>query len=448
MKSIRFYLVVALLSTIALGNFVAAVYGYRSSMQEAQTLLDTHLSDTTSLLLLTARTTATGVTDAPSDRLAFQIWSDDGKLILHSENSGTTPITRFEEGYRDENFEGYRWRVLSRFDPTRQRWILVGERIDMRIELADDIILRAVLPIVVSLPILAVIVWLVVGNGLSLIKRLASELRDKRADDLSRLSTEDPPVELAPVVNAINDLLRRLNDAVVRERRFSADAAHELRTPISSIKVHLHNLHQEFPEHADALAVLDQDLSRLGHLIEQMMLLYRMTPEHYLANMQTIDLYTLAQTVISDFYPGVDSKGQTISLEGSSESVTGDESALVIMLGNLILNASKYSPNGASIKVQVGRSDLGVVLSVEDTGPGIPLAEISRVFDRFYRVGGDRHDSTEQGCGLGLAIVKHIADLHHATLNVENNANGPGLSVTVTFPVELETSLLVKGHKE
>jgi two-component system sensor histidine kinase QseC len=444
-KSIRFYLVVALLATIALGNFVAAVYGYRSSMQEAEKLLDTHLADTATVLQI-AGASATGVAGEPSNRLAFQIWSEDGTLILRSANSGTDAITGFEEGYREENFEGHRWRVLSRHDEARHRWILVAERIDMRIELADNIILRAILPIVVSLPVLAAIVWLVVGNGLSLIKRLARELRNKRADDLTRLSTSDPPRELVPVVDAINDLLRRLNEAVVRERRFSADAAHELRTPISSIKVHLHNLHRDFPEHADALAALDRDLSRLSHLIEQMMLLYRITPEHYLANMRTVDLYAVAQKAISDLYGRIDAKEQVISLEGSAETITGDEASLVILLGNLIMNASKYSPQGASIRVLVERSDLGIRLCVQDTGPGIPLAEIGRVFDRFYRIGGDRHDSTEEGCGLGLAIVRHIADLHHATLHIENNADGPGLAVSITFPTGLDTSLAAAGR--
>jgi len=446
-KSIRFYLVVALLSTVALGNFVAAVYGYRSSMIEAQALLDMQLADTATLIN-TMQPRSTRLVDQPSSRLAFQIWAENGRLIQRSSNSGETPITRFEDGYRDENFEGYRWRVLGRFDERQGRWILVAERIDIRTRLADDLILRAVVPIVVSLPIIAFIVWLVVGNGLSLIKKLAQELRGKRADDLSRLTTSNPPVELAPVVDAINDLLRRLNESVVRERRFSADAAHELRTPLSAIKVHVHNLRREFPEHAQELAILDRDLGRLSHLIEQIMLLYRVTPEHYQANMQKIDLHALAQSVIGDLYTDIENRDQTISLAGTSQVISGDHDSLVILLGNLILNASKYSPEGASIHVYVDHTELGICLGVEDTGSGIPLAEISRVFDRFYRVGGDRHASTTDGCGLGLAIVKHIADLHHANIALENNADGPGLTVNVFFPVDIESSLFIQGVVE
>jgi len=443
-KSIRFYLVVALLATIVLGNFVAAVYGYRSSMQAAQRLLDTQLADTASMLQ-TLPTPNRGVIARPSDRLAYQIWNEAGRLIVRTDNAGEAPISELSEGYREENFQGRRWRVLSRFDTGTRRWFLVAERIDIRTGLADGIILRAVVPIVVSMPIIAAIVWLVVGNGLALVKKLARELRDKRADDLSLLTTTDPPVELAPVVDAVNDLLRRLNESIARERRFSADAAHELRTPLSAIKVHVHNLRNEFPEHDEALRVLDRDVGRLGHLIEQILLLYRLTPEHYKAKMETIDLQALAQKVIGDIYIQVERRQQAIALEGGQEWITGDEASLDILLRNLILNASKYAPEGASIRVFVGRNDFGILLAVQDTGPGIPLPDIKRVFDRFYRVGGDRHASAEEGCGLGLAIVRHISDLHHANLNIENNADGPGLTVSVTFPVDFDAPLFLEG---
>lgn len=445
MRSIRFYLVVALLSTVVLGNFVAAVYGYRSSMIEAQALLDSQLNDTATLIGM-MRPTDRAVLDPPSSRLSYQIWSDNGALIQRSENTSDKPISGFEEGYKDGNFGGHRWRLLSRHDSRQGRWILVGERVDIRTDLADRLILRAVVPIVASLPVIALIVWFVVGNGLSLLKNLAQELRNKRADDLSVLTTGSPPVELAPVVDAINDLLQRLGGAVTRERRFSADAAHELRTPLSAIKVHIHNLRREYPDKTETLDVLDRDVSRLSHLIAQILLLYRTTPEVYNANLQEVDLHALAQSVIGDLYEEIDDKQQTISLLGGSQVVTGDNDSLVILLNNLVLNASKYSPPGSSITVAVNRTELGICLSVEDTGPGIPLAEIGRVFDRFYRVGGDRHSSAVEGCGLGLSIVKHIADLHRANVVLENNANGPGLSVNVFFPNDFNAALIFQRH--
>lgn len=445
MKSIRSFLLVALFSTVLLGNLLAAVFGYRVSMRAAHSMLDTQLADTAALMeALPVPDIA--VAKRPSDWLAFQIWTENGKLLARSDNAGIAPIAGFEEGYRDVEFDGFRWRVIGRFDETARRWYLVAERIDIRNELALDVVLMAVAPILISVPVIALFVWLAVGNGLSLIQRLAAELRGKRADDLSRLRTSDPPLELAPVVDAVNDLLRRLDDAVLRERRFAADAAHELRTPLSALKVNLHNLYTELPDETDKLALLDRDLSRLGHLVEQMMLLYRLSPEHYQANMEMLDLHRLAQSVISELYEQIERKGQSISLHGESLSIIGDAASLQILVSNLILNASKYSPEGAEIRVSVERAEFGIRFRVSDTGPGIPLTELKRVFDRFYRVGGDRHSSSEPGCGLGLAIVQYIADLHHAKLHAENNSDGPGLSVDVTFPIEFDDPLFAPGY--
>lgn len=445
MKSIRLYLIVALLAAVTLGNFVAAVYGYKSGSAEVEALLDAQLADTVALIR-TMRPSREPVTLPPSERMAFQVWTADGTLVQRSTNSDSAPISPFEDGYRDENFAGYRWRVLSRYDDRSGLWLQVAERIDIRTGLADDIILQALLPIILSLPLIAAIVWLVVGNGLSLIGKLANELSSKRADDLSRLGTSDPPIELAPVVDAINDLLRRLDNSIQRERRFSSDAAHELRTPLSAIKVHLHNLKQQFPENNEVLQTLDRDLARLSHLIEQIMLLYRTAPEQYQADMREVDLHALAQAVIGELFADIDRKEQTISLRGTCQKITGDEASLTILLSNLIQNASKYSPKGATITVSVDREDLGIWLGVADTGPGIPLTEINQVFDRFRRVGGDRHQSSVDGCGLGLSIVRHIAELHHANISLQNNQNGPGLTVGILFPADINSMTSAWKH--
>jgi len=443
-KSIRARLVLALLAAITLINFIAAVRGYRASMTAAEALLDTQLADTAALIQ-TMQPAIEPVSVPPSERLAFQIWTADGALIQRSANTAEAPITDFQSGYRDENFAGYRWRVLSRFDTRSKLWLLVAERIDIRLGLTEKIVVQAVLPIVLSLPLVAAIIWLLVGNGLSLVRKLAKELSAKRADDLSRLDSDDPPSELVPVVDAINDLLRRLNESVQRERRFSADAAHELRTPLSAIKVHVHNLKQEFPERAGELQVLDRDLGRLAHLIDQIMLLYRMAPEHYQATMKPVDLHALVQSVIGELFSEIDRRHQTISLTGVSQEITGDVVSLNILLRNLILNAVKYSPEHASIKISVDREVPGVRLDVRDTGPGIPPAEINQVFNRFHRVGGDRHPSDVDGCGLGLSIVQHIADLHHANIRMQNNDSTPGLTVSVFFPFATKAGNLAGG---
>jgi two-component system sensor histidine kinase QseC len=242
-------------------------------------------------------------------------------------------------------------------------------------------------------------------------------------------------------------LLHRLDESIKRERRFSSDAAHELRTPISALKVHVHNLRQQFPDNNEDLRVLDRDLGRLGHLIEQIMVLYRTSPEHYQASMRSINLSDLARSVIAELYSDIDARDQTIALSGTSQTIIGDEDSLRIMLANLIQNASKYSPEGATITVSVDKEELGIWLGVKDTGPGIPLTEINQVFDRFRRVGGDRHTSAVDGCGLGLSIVKHIASLHHANISLQNNEDGPGLTVSVFFPADLHVFMGTEGNR-
>jgi len=177
---------------------------------------------------------------------------------------------------------------------------------------------------------------------------------------------------------------------------------------------------------------------------QQILLLYRTTPEHYQAKMQPTDLYALAQSVIAELYAKIEKRHQSISLTGSHQILTGDEASLGILLKNLITNASKYSPEGTAITVHVDRHNTGVLLEVTDTGPGIPLADLGRVLDRFYRVGGDRHSSETDGCGIGLSIVQHIAELHHANLNLYNNASSGGLTVSIIFPEKPESAMMAR----
>lgn len=433
MKSIRLFLIATLLAVITLANFLAAVQGYRASTERAQELLDIQLADTAALLSTTPISNRQ-IVQQPSGRLAFQIWSDGGKLLKRSSNTPATAIAELVPGYREDNFSNFRWRILSHHDAANKRWILVAERVDVRIDLADSIVIESVLPVLMGLPIVALLVWFIVGNGLSLLNTLAAEVAARRSDDLSALEITDPPVELAPVVTAINSLLQRLSAAVQREQRFASDAAHEMRTPLSALKVHIHNLKQDLPEHSDKLSSLDYDVARLEHLIEQIMLLHRISPENYHANMQTVSLQEIVQAVVSDVTPEINSRNQTITIKGEDQHIQGDAASLGILVSNLTLNASHYSPEGATLAIDIGANDFGVYLDVIDNGPGIPYVELRRVLDRFYRGGGDRHHSDFEGCGLGLAIAQHIAELHEAELMLNNNSPAAGLTARVLFP--------------
>lgn len=429
MKSIKLYLVIAILSTMTLLNFLAALHGYRSSVAAANNLFDTQLRETANLLDSFSDEMAS---EHPSERLVFQFWTWDQARLLHT-SGPSEPISDFAEGFGYKNFSGYRWRTFTLFSSERKRWTLVAERTDKRFLLAEVIALESIVPVVISLPLAGLLIWIIIRRGLSLLSRLAEDLARKKAGDLSAMQYDHTPRELTPVVLSINALFAELENALEREKRFAADAAHELRTPIAALRIHLHNLKHDLVEHRDKIDVVNGDVLRLEHLVEQILSLYQTTPAHFQARMENIDLYELAKDVIVEMYAEFEKKTQTVELSGERAELNGDANALTIMLHNLLINANKYSPVDGRIDVNVVRQHGKVVLTVSDTGPGIPESEYHRVFDRFYRVGGDRHASQVSGCGLGLSIVKHIAELHGAQIKLSSPPGHSGLVVTVVF---------------
>jgi two-component system sensor histidine kinase QseC len=431
-SSIRVFLVVVLLATITLTVFLSAMHGYRSSMEQAQQLFDIKLAEAARLLDDAAsprgsdRNTANG-------QFGFQVWQG-GSLVQRSANVPDTPIAPFEPGYHYSNFSDYRWRTYAWPVDGATRWIITAERVDVRTELGEDIILKSVLPVVASLPLSGLLIWFLVGYGLSPLRQLAHRLHSKRASELGALPVERQPRELIQLILSINDLLRRLEAAFEREKRFAADAAHELRTPISALKVHLHNLAQDLPPGHHTLHQLELATERMGNVAEQIFALNRATPDQYQAQFSGLDLYPLVQQCIADQYRQFDSKHQHVEMAGGRAWLQGDSFALLTLVKNLLENACKYTPADGRIRVEVADAGAGACLVVEDSGPGIPPEQYQRIFDRFYRLGGDQHASGVAGCGLGLSIVRQVADLHRASVTLSAASFRSGLRVTVQFP--------------
>ncbi len=462
MKSIRFFLIIVILATITLMAFISALNGYRDSMEKAEQLFDTQLVDKAHLLAMTytsrsdevlsnqaqesSDTKAINPLNSPKtpqdaiDVFAFQIWQND-KLLLHSHYAPITPIAHFEEGFHYNNFSNHRWRIYSYHHPRSKLWFFIAEQADMRYVLAENIILESVLPVVFMLPVLGILIWMIISYALSPLTRLAKELGNKRADDLSPLAIEKQPVELIQLVNSTNDLFYRLKASFHREKRFASDAAHELRTPISAIKIHLHNLSELEPgdsvENEKCLQQLKLSVNRMEHLVEQILNLNRISPEQYTSHFRTLNLQSLAQEVIAREYPQFDKKQIQLELEGSPCFIEGDQFALDVLLQNLLTNACKYTQEGGSVLVSVLTDPVNkpskIVLKIEDSGPGVPKEQYARLFDRFYRLDGDCHASGTIGCGLGLAIVQQIVELHSADIILEKSASLGGLSVNIEF---------------
>jgi two-component system sensor histidine kinase QseC len=436
-NSIRRFLVIVLLATITLINFLAALHGYRTSMAEAEQLFDAQLADIGAVLAVTAdsergpRIDGTG-----SQSIVFQIWQGDILKLSSGVNAedAVSPIAPLQEGYADVNFSGYRWRTYSRYVESDDRWLLIAQRADVRFQLAERIIIESVLPIILGLPLVGLLIWVIVSHGLQPLRGLASEMGNKRSDDLSPIAEKKPPQELAVLIASINDLLRRLDEAFEREKRFAADAAHELRTPISVLKVRLHNLLRDTDGQDRSLLSLQAAVERMEHSVEQVLMLYRTMPDQFGANFEQLDLATVARQVIAELYPQLEARRQRIELVGDHVPMQGDSFAIEILLKNLIENASKYSGDNGEIRVILESVEGAVTMTVEDSGPGIPVDQYAKVFERFYRVGSDRRDNAVPGSGIGLAIVQHLAQVHGATVSLGESGFATGLAVTVSFP--------------
>jgi len=444
-SSIRVFLVAALLSSITLVIFVASLRGYQRSMDELQALFDEQLLQKTGLLERYVRVQYAAGAVREDEIIAFpaggktsllyQVWRDiDGRSVLRSAGTPETALLQSEAGFQEINFRGYHWRALVTQDAATGLWLLLAERDDLRYKIADRVVIAVLAPIVLGLPVLALIIWWVVSRGLRPISRLATELESREAGDLAAIELREVPRELEVLANSANELLRRLEASFQREKRFTADAAHELRTPIAAIRVHLQNLLNDPEDSGHSLQKLGEGIDRLSHLVEQTLVLNRIAPDQYMANFVPLDLYAIAQHVIADLYPQVEEKQQQIQLEGDAAEIRADRFGLEMLVLNLVSNAIKYTPPCGKIDVAVYRIGDRVYLEVMDSGPGIPANQYQRVFERFYRVGGDRHNSGVTGCGLGLSIVQRIVALHGAEIELGPSRYASGLKVTVIFP--------------
>ena len=435
MNSIRATLVVMLVAAFSLTSFLAALNGYRASMEEAQRLLDNQLRYASNILLATELPATPGVADIDGDAedFVFQVWRGE-TLLLRSAGAPETPIADLTGGFRYVNFGGYRWRSFTR--PSTEGLVyMVAERADLRHLLAEKVVLESVLPLLLWLPLSAVLIWVLVGWGLRPLRALSNQIQSRQADDLRPVDDSDPPAELVQLIESTNSLFARLSAAFEREKHFASHAAHELRTPLSVLKVHLHNLAGELPAGHEGLAHANAGVERMHHLVEQILDLNRTNPEIIKGQFTSLDLHALAQRVTAEAWPAFAARDQNLALNGERQQLVGDAALLETLLTNLLSNARKYTPLGGEVLVSVEPAGDSVRLRVEDSGPGIPGEERERVFDRFYR-GPQAHPAGPAGSGLGLAIVRHIVQLHNARIELTESRFDSGLAVIIDFPRE------------
>lgn len=371
-------------------------------------------------------------------KLAFQVWSRDRELLLHSASApleplAEAPLLSHGGGFADAVLDGTSWRVFSLWDRQGEYLVEIGERYDIREELTHNISQRLITPSLLSLPVLAGLIWVAVGRGLSPLARAAAEVKRRAPEHLEPMDLGPVPQEVRPLVQALNELFARLQAGFERERRFTADAAHELRTPLAALKTQAQVALRAAaePQREQALRSVISGVDRATHLVQQLMALSQAEPRRAPQAFTPVDLSALAAEILAELGPQALAKRLQLALDSDGDTVVrGEPVGLSILIRNLVDNAIRYTPAGGEVEAGVHRAGQEVVLSVRDTGPGIEPQMRERVLDRFYRIPG----SGESGCGLGLSIAKQIAEAHGAVLSLHAAPRGTGLLAEVRFP--------------
>ena len=475
--SIQRRLLLSVFAVMVSGIVITGGVVYRQARDEANALFDMQLRQFAASLPVRAfgalAPQAPGVPQAGED-VVIRIWNRFGVYVYSSHADVPLPA-RVELGLTTVRTSAGDWRVFAAM--VDDNVLEVAQPLRVRSALAAEVALRTVLPLLILLPILAALLWWVVGRGLAPLRRVAGEVAARRPESLERLSEDALPEELAPLVASLNRLLADLATARDAQRAFIADAAHELRTPLTALQLQLQVAERAGDEAARtaALDALREGLERASRLVEQLLALARAEPD---ADPRAapapatqndapagkraatrVDLRALAhESVAAHAHLALD-RGidlgigpETASADGSDAAieravgkeapraealpieVSGDRDALFTLLGNLIDNALRYTPRGGRADVGVERDGHEIVLWVSDDGPGIAPHERERVFDRFHRGEAARAASDTRGSGLGLAIVRRIAERHDAKVVIGDDAAKPGLTIEVRFP--------------
>jgi len=440
MRSIRRELLVWLLLGLALGVTAAAVGTYLRAREEANALFDHQLEEMVASLTdapFAAASSGAGGGGAGDDALVVQIWDRNGVQLYLSQPQRVLP-KHAQLGFTNVHTVEGDWRVFSAL--AGNQVLQVAQPMHARRALAASMALRTIVPLLAMLPVLGLLIWLIIAQGLKPLQRVAAAVARRSPTALEPLPERELPSEVQPLVRALNALLERLGEALSAQRTFIADAAHELRTPLTAVhlQAQLAERATTDAERRGALADLKSGLERATRLSEQLLTLAREEPGVAERPVAPLDLHALARDAIRELAPLASAKSIDLGLIEPSAPwgrpiVSGDAGALSTLVSNLIDNAVRYSPARGRVDVSAARDGDRVVLTVRDTGPGIPPDERSRVFDRFYR-GAHAESGSERGSGLGLAIVKRIAERHGAQIVLGEGIDGAGLGVTVRFP--------------
>lgn len=449
--SLKQRLLLLVLSVVCLIWLAAAAFTYWDAKHELNQVLDAHLAQASTLLVAQSSKELDDLEKAQapllhkySRRVAFQIWEQDKHLVFRSANAPSTPLAGSQTGFSDITIAHQNWRVFTIEAKAEEedhhdehRLIIhVAELKEVREQLANSIINNLLTPLWFALPLLALLLWWAVSVSLQPLVKLTQAVAQRQPDNLSPLPLQ-APVEVKPLVERLNQLFSKTTALIENERRFTADAAHELRTPIAGIQaqVQVAQAAQTAAIREHALQQAFQACQRVNHLMVQLLTLARLESTAT-TRFETCNLQQLAEQQIRELAPTAWEQGIQLALtEGESVHIQGIPTLIAVMLRNLLDNAIRYAGTGTEVLVSTAyASPHHAYLTVCDNGVGLAAEELSKITQRFYRPA----DTLASGSGLGLSIVQRIAELHGANLTIYPNQNR-GLCVKLSFKTQENT---------
>jgi len=436
-----------------------AVLSFRRTMQEVNELSDGRLAQSARTLQVIIgeegaealrgedqgdRVVPIEVPEAPAvqrrrysfeSEVGFQVFDASGRLIMATTNLSALPPPRpGDANFRDIDASGYRWRLFTLRDDVDGVVIRTGERYDSRHDILRALWFDHALSLLIGLPLLGLLVGWAVKRGLRPLESLTGALGSRPLGSREPIELEHAPLELRPVLDALNGQLQRLADALEREHRFSADVAHELRTPLASIMLNIESATatSDPVEATTSLAGARHNVAALARRVEQLLALARLESGTAMEQCRSIDLVGVAVDVIEELTPVIAECGAELGFTHDNPAVwvRGHEAALATLLRNLVENAMRHVPAGGQVQLSRGQDAQFTIIDVADDGPGIPPERRAAVFARFHREATGRGE----GYGLGLSIVQRAAELHGASIELLDSPFGRGLRVKVSIP--------------
>lgn len=432
MTSIHRSLLVTLLTAMSVVVLISTYATYRQVRLETDEIFDYHLRQLTLSMRDQKFSGESLPRPIPSDGnfdFVVQVWDREGSKLYIS--PPVTPLPNYSQfGFSTVHTAEGDWRVYGA--PIRNYVIQVAQPLSVREDIAFSAAVRTLIPLLFLFPTLAILIWMLVGYGLSPLGKIAREVKNRTPAAVDHLPEQEVPIEVLPLVQSLNGLLDRLGQALSNQRAFVADAAHELRSPLTALQLQMQLVERtnDVSKRAEFIVELRRGLDRMTHTIHQLLALARAEPDAIEQPMTSVNLVKLIHIVVAELLPLAEAKGIDIGAITPEDEIliSGGSEALRTLISNLLENAIRYTPTNGKVDVTASMEDGIPSITVEDTGPGIPEAERVRVFDRFYR----RKETLETGSGLGLAIVKAIADNHGATVHLGDSPLG-GLAVRVAF---------------